>query len=358
MRANDQVYNEKILDKYTHMVDVRLRDYLNNLTRKLKQYHPFLGLCTEKSMEYILRGGRRIMSCCALLTYEGYTKRIDEQILDFCVAIELFRHAETIMDDVTDEDEMRRGGKSFNKLFVERYDERFGNSISTYYANLLFAESLEAIKNSSIDDEKKRRIIELFIDCYQSNNKSQILDVLFEYTIPTVEEWKIMEYNRAAPLFGMFMVGGAMLGGAPDDEIDILMRAGRHIGITFDIQDDIIGTFATEDQYGRPTGGDILLCKKPLHIVYAYSLARGDDLKQLTLMMKKGSEKFYSDEERVKMVKEIVLKCGALDKAKEMARDHSKKAIELIRSTSISNNIKDFFTGFIGFVSESLDWYK
>jgi len=74
--------------------------------------------------------------------------------------------------------------------------------------------------------------------------------------------------------------------------------------------------------------------------------------------MKKGSEEFYSDEERIKIVRGIVSKCGALDKTKEIDRYHGKKAIELIRSTSIDDRVKDFFTGFISFVSESLEWYK
>jgi geranylgeranyl pyrophosphate synthase len=56
-------------------------------------------------------------------------------------------------------------------------------------------------------------------------------------------------------------------------------------------------------------------------------------------------------------VKEIVSRCGALDRAKETSRYHAKKAIELIRSTSIDDRVKDFFTGFIGFVAESLEWY-
>ena len=357
-KSNDRsCEDEKILDRYTSKVDGRLKDYLNGLTEELKRYHPFMGLCADESREYILRGGRRIMSCCALLTYEGYTGEIDERILDLCVAIELYRHAILIHDDIADEDEMRRGGRSFHKLFVEGYDERFGNSLAIFYGNLLFAQSLESIKNSGIDEETKGQIIELFAESYQSVNESQILDILFEYTIPTVREWEIMASNRASPLFGMIMAGGAMLGGAPEDEMKVLTRAGGHIGISFDIQDDIIGTFATEEQYGRAVGSDIILCKKPLHIAYAYELAERDDLEILERLMNKRSEEFYSDDERIKTVKEIVSRCGALDRTKETSRYHAKKAIELIRSTSIGDGVKDFFTGFIGFVAESLEWY-
>jgi geranylgeranyl diphosphate synthase type II len=339
-------------------VDKRLREYLNGLNEVSKRYHPFMGLCADKSREYVLRGGRRIMSCGALLTYEGYTGKIDEQVLDLCVAIELYRHAILIHDDLADEDDTRRGGRAFHKLFVKEYDERFGDRLAIFYGNILFARSLSVIKSSGMSKGMKEEMIGLFVESYRAVNESQILDMLFEYTKPTVREWEIMASNRASPLFGMILTAGAMLGGAPEDEVKILTRAGGHIGLSFDIQDDIIGTFATEEQYGRAVGGDVLLGKKPLHVVYAYELAGEDDLKRLEQVLKKGSKQFYSDEERIKTAKEIISRCGALDRAKETSRYHAKKAIELIKSTSMGNGVKDSLTGFIDFISESLDWYN
>ena len=127
-----------------------------------------------------------------------------------------------------------------------------------------------------------------------------------------------------------------------------------HIGYSFDIQDDIIGTFASEEQYGRQTGGDILLGKKPLHVIYAYQLSNGDVQYQLRNVLKDRK----AGEGDIDKVREIIKGCGALAKTKEVSRDHANKAIKLIDKTSLTVESKKFFKDLINFVSESLDWYK
>ena len=63
-------------------------------------------------------------------------------------------------------------------------------------------------------------------------------------------------------------------------------------------------------------------------------------------------------QEEMERVREIIKKCGALEKAKDMSQDHAAKAIGLIKKTSIEQEVKDFYTSFIGYVAESLEWYK
>lgn len=60
---------------------------------------------------------------------------------------------------------------------------------------------------------------------------------------------------------------------ASERDLQLLEEATLHIGYCFDIQDDIIDTFAEEGQYGRRPGKDLYKHKKPLHIVYTYKMA-------------------------------------------------------------------------------------
>jgi geranylgeranyl pyrophosphate synthase len=61
-----------------------------------------------------------------------------------------------------------------------------------------------------------------------------------------------------------------------------------NMGYSFDIQDDIIDTFAQEEQYGRHPCGDIILGKKPLHVIYALNSADKNQSRALrTLLGKK-----------------------------------------------------------------------
>jgi len=47
-----------------------------------------------------------------------------------------------------------------------------------------------------------------------------------------------------------------------------------------------------------------------------------------------------------------------LDEAKSVSKYHAQKAINLISETNMNNEAKDFFASFIGYVAESLEWYK
>ncbi len=339
------------LEKYTDMIDHKLRSYFNILLEEEKAYHPFIGDVFAHLEEFLLRKGKRIASCSTLLTYKGYTGEI-EDILDVCVGIELYRHGILIHDDLVDRDEERRGGKAFHKLFM--YDDRFGESLAIFYGNILFSQSLKTLSESNFDVKRIDKVIQLFLEDYKAVNESQTLDLLFEYKEPTVKEWYVMASKRAASLFRASMLTGAILGAASAQDLKILEEAAMHTGYSFDIQDDIIGTFASEEQYGRATGGDILLGKRPLHVIYAYQLSNKDvqyGLRNILRAKKAGSKD-------IDKIRKIIKECGALAKTKQISRDHADKAIKLINKTSMTAESKNFFSHLINFVSESLDWYK
>jgi len=207
---------------------------------------------------------------------------------------------------------------------------------------------------SGFDRDHIDKIIELFTADFKEVNESQILDLLFEHKEPGHDEWQRMASKRAAVLFKTTILTGAILGDAPQRDIDILKDASKNIGFSFDIQDDIIGTFASEEQYGRPVGSDILKGKKPLHMVYALEMADKNQIKEIRRVF---GEKAHLKTDLQK-IKRIVKETGALDKAKEKSREHAEKASRLIGETKMEEETKAFFKEFIEYIAESLDWYK
>ena len=292
----------KILDKYGKEIENEIGIFFKEKLRAA-MYHEFIDRVYKSLEDYVLRKGKRLASCSTLLVFKGYAHRVDKEILRVCVGIELYRHSILIHDDLVDRDELRRGDKSFHKLF------------DTDYCNV---------------------------------NESQILDVLFEYKKPDEAEWYQMASNRAASLFRATMLIGAILANAPDRDKEILIRAAENIGYAFDIQDNIIGTFAKEEEYGRRPIGDLLLYKKPLHVIYTLKNAPEDIVNDMRVMMK--ANNFDG-------VRDIIRDYG-LEEAKEKSREHAKNAVALIEKTAMSIETKNFFKEFISYVSESLDWYK
>jgi len=345
---------EETLDYYGGLIDEEVKKFLAEAKNAAKAYHPFIEKVYSNIEEFVLRKGKKLASCSTLLAYEGYAGEIGNRILKACVSIELYRHCILVHDDLVDEDTQRRGGKTFHRLIAENYDARLGYGTGVFVGDLMYALTLQAMLNSGFSQEKLNRVMLLFSEGYRNVNESQMLDLLFEYKEPDVDEWYVMASKRAASLFETTLLVGGILGNAPERDLQILREAGMHMGYSFDIQDDIIDTFASLEQYGKPPGEDMSLGKKPLHIIYAFELADRGGLDTLTNFMSK--ERINSDD--LELVKAVVRESGALEVAKEKSKEHAEKAKALIAKTSLGDKTKKFFDSMINYIQESLDWYK
>ena len=345
---------ETLLNQYTELIDRKVEEHLESLKAKAAKYHPFVLKTYENLEEYVLRKGKRLASCSTLLTYKGYTGEVDEKILNVCVGIELYRHCILLHDDLVDEDEVRRGGKSFHKLFPEVGGPRFGEGIAIFVGDLTYALSFEAIRDSGFVGEPLQKVLQLLAEGYREVNESQVLDLFFEHEEPSVEEWDKMASRRASSLFKFTILSGGMLGGAPSEDLRALGEAATHVGYAFDIQDDIIDTFASEQQYGRPPGGDLARGKKPLHVIYMLQLIKREELKALKSLLAKGK----LTENELDTIRTLMKQTGALEKAKQKAKAHAYNAKALVAKTEMSEESKDLFNSFVDYITRSLEWYK
>lgn len=349
MEATSMDYTN-VLDSLGGIIEDDLKKQLKRAARDGTDYHPFIGEVYKALGDYVLRGGRRLASCSTLIVYRGYTGKIDDKIIKACTGIELYRHSILAHDDIVDAELLRRGGKTLHMLLKEGYDERFGVGSAIFVGDMLYSLAVGRVLESGFDHDKLTEVLRLLSSEYKDVNESQILDLLFEYKEPNVDEWTIMASRRASSLFRTSMLTGAILASASEKEKLILEGAARHIGYAFDIQDDIIDTYASKEQYGREPGGDIVKRKKPLHMILAMKKDR-----RVASMMSRDAELTTGE---ISEIKELIRACGALDEAKSISREHGKEAERLISLTEMDSGAKDFFISFINYVEGSLDWYK
>jgi geranylgeranyl diphosphate synthase type I len=348
---------EKTLDRYGAVIEEHLKTFLDKAVEEAADYHPFIEKVYGDIEEFVLQKGKRLASCSTLLTYKGYSGTVDEKILDVCVGIELYRHAILVHDDIVDMDDQRRGGSTLHKKFTDSYspyNTRFGEAAAIFTGNIAYALAVRAIIDSGFPEETVNRVLLLLSEGYRAVNESQILDLLFEYKDVDVDEWRVMAGKRAASLFKVTLLAGAFLGDAPEKDVLLLGEAAENMGYSFDIQDDIIDSFAPKDEYGRSPCLDISKNKKPLHIIYA--LNSEDQNKSEALKCLLGKE-FLSIGE-VELARKLLRESGGLDAAKQASRKYAEQAKALITQTSLAEDVKEFFSSFIGYIEESLNWYK
>jgi len=332
----------KVLNEYGEEIEKEIASYFKEKQRDAG-YHEFIAQVYKSLEDYALRKGTRLASCCTLLIYKGYKNRVDDEIMKVCAGIELYRHAILIHDDLVDGDELRRGDASFHKLFGA-LSERFGESVGMFAGNILYSLAVDCILKSSFERRLLSESIMVLNKEYGNVNESQMLDVLFEYKEPDEAEWYQMASKRATSLFRAAMLIGAILSNAPESDEQILRNVAEHMGYALDIRDDIMGTFAPKEEYGREPTGDIKLFKKPLHLIYTLTHAREGVVRD---MLKKGD---------IEGIREIIRAYG-LERAKDKSRKHAKHAITLIEQTAMQSEVKQFFRAFLRYSSESLDCY-
>ena len=338
------------LDSLGLKIEDELKDILAQEVEAATDYHPFMGESFEVLQDFLLRGGRRLASASTLIVYQGYRGKIDRDIIKASCGIEFYRHSILAHDDIVDLELQRRGGKTLHRIWAKGYDDRFGAGSAIFAGNILYSFAINTILRSGFDAHKLMHVIDLLSSDFKEINESQMLDLLFEYGEPTQDEWEVMAGKRAASLFRSALTTGAILACAPERDIPLLQKAAKHIGFAFDIQDDIIDTFASQEEYGRVPGGDILKRKKPLHLILAMN--RDQDF---AARMKGDME---LKEENIPAMKEIIRNCGALDEAKSISLRHGREAQSLISQTEMNDDAKEFFISLIDYVVESLEWYK
>jgi geranylgeranyl pyrophosphate synthase len=335
----------------------RLNKFFDEATKEAEDYHPFIAKVYSDLEEFVLRKGKRLASCSTLLIYKGYTGKADDKILDVCVGIELYRHAILVHDDLVDMDNLRRGGSTLHKKFMNNYEPytpHFGEGTAIFAGNIAYSLALDSILNSGFPAEKVGRVLHLLSEGYREVNESQILDLLFEFKDVDVNEWRVMAGKRAASLFKVTMLAGAVLGDAPEKDHRMLGEAAENMGYSFDIQDDIIDSFAPADQYGRPTCLDIAKGKKPLHVIYALNSAERAKSEALRCLL--GKKNLNRGE--IELVRNVLRESGGLEAAKQTSKKHAEQAKMLLTKTRLSDEVKEFFKSFIGYIEESLDWYR
>jgi geranylgeranyl pyrophosphate synthase len=348
---------EKTLDRYGAVIEERLRKVLDEATKEAGDYHPFIGKVYADIEEFVLRKGKRLASCSTLLTYKGYTGTVDERILKICVGVELYRHAILVHDDLVDMDESRRGGSTLHKKFMNSYspyDNRFGDGVAVFAGNIVYALAVRALMESGFPEETINMVLRLTSEGYRDVNESQILDLLFEQKDVSVDEWTVMASKRAATLFIVTLLTGAILAGAPEADLQLLSEAAENMGYSFDIQDDIIDSFAKKEEYGRSTCLDISKNKKPLHIIYALN---SEDPKKAEALKCLLGKQFLSYGEK-DLARQLLRESGGLDAAKQASKKHAQQARDFITQTSLTDDVKEFFSSFIQYIEDSLDWYK
>lgn len=217
-----------------------LLDYFNNKGNYNKVIYD--------SASYSLNiGGKRIRPILMLLTYNMYKENWKE-ILEFSSAIEMIHTYSLIHDDLPcmDNDDLRRGKPTNHKVYGENIAVLAGDTLLNEAMNIMMKFALNNGKNSLIAAEKIANAAGP-----EGMIGGQVVDIINEGKKISEDELKYMHMKKTGALIKVSIVAGALLGEAPEEDINLLEKFGENLGLAFQIKDDILDVIGNTEKLGK-----------------------------------------------------------------------------------------------------------
>jgi len=169
-------------------------------------------------------------------------------------AIELIHTYSLIHDDLPsmDNDDYRRGQLTNHKVYGEALAILAGDGLLTFSFGVL-------ARLDHVPAEQKLELIHLLSRAAGAEGMvgGQVLDIESERKIVTVDELELIHLNKTGALLTFSIEAGAILASADSKTRKALQEFGYHIGLAFQIQDDILDIEGTTETLGKTAGKDV-----------------------------------------------------------------------------------------------------
>jgi len=287
-------------------------------------------------LDYIMNiGGKRLRPLTLLMVVEMFGGDI-EQALPAAYAVELFHNFSLIHDDIMDDAPLRRGNTTVHEKWDTNTAILSGDAMLIYSYRYL---------NQACKNDNAIAINEIFSSTAIKVCEGQQMDVNFE-SIPSVDESEYIEmiYKKTGALIEGAMMIGATLAGASQKDVRLMGSFAKNIGISFQLQDDILDAFGKKASIGKRIGGDIIQNKKTILYILALRYASVEQKNELNRWF---SEESLDDQEKIDTVMTIFRDLGVERHASIIRDEYHDAGFEFLNDIEVSDEGKEVLVSFV-----------
>ena len=295
--------------------------------------------------------GKFIRGCLIDLGYK--LNHNDNYSIPLSIAYETFETSILIHDDIIDNANIRRGKQtiqeSYKKEFKDYIIDNTPSSLALclgdyglYYSNQIIATKYKNDKNLSkilsyyndiVMKTIKGEILDVYLPFIEKNNKNNLLK---ESDILEIYKLKTSYYTIVGPF-----ILGMILGNNTNKKIQLFKNILIDLGIAFQIKDDILGIYGSDQLLGKSTSSDIEEFKQT--ILYSYiKIYKKEYLEELL--------KYYGKKNKTKEIQQLFIESGSLEYSSNKMNYLFNKTKENINNLNIRQDIKNILLGFITFL--------
>mgnify|MGYP001204727149 CR=1 FL=1 len=202
---------------------------------------PFL----SKTLVHVYEtSGKRFRPALTLLA-SGFHPHDSAKVEIMATAVELLHIATLIHDDTVDGSSFRRGKATLSSMW--------GRNVAVLVGDYIFASSA-----TFVCDTGHVGVIRRFSETIMDLSSGELRELVGTFSCDqTLDGYYQRIYEKTASLFTTAGESGAILSGAPAEQVNALKEYSCQMGMAFQIVDDILDFKGTEKEIGKPVGSDL-----------------------------------------------------------------------------------------------------
>ena len=265
-------------------------------------------------------GGKRLRPTLALIAAEAI---VNEGLLNgdaiahtvpAALALEIFHNFTLLHDDVMDRASVRRGRPTVHVKWNDNTAILSGDQML-----------IEAYKQlAQVPADKLPQVLKWFNEMATAICEGQQYDVDFEHQRHVrIEDYMMMIEKKTSVLIANALRTGGYIAGANPAQQEALYQYGLHIGLAFQIQDDILDVYGDPKTFGKAIGGDICCNKKTILLLTALEQADAETKAELEQWLTVSDR----DAEKIAAVTALYNRIGVRERAEKLMEQHTALAL-------------------------------
>ena len=320
------LHETAVPDRVGDRTATRLADVRGLISREMSEVEALIARhiaagvapATDSAKHLFDAGGKRVRPMALLLAHACWAP-VDDKARGLAAAAELVHMATLLHDDVVDDGDQRRGRPTSRRVW--------GNAVSVLAGDLLLVEALRlgSTANPATWQELVATLGRL-VDGEVVQLRGRLAVSLEEATY-----FEIVR-GKTASLFEWALRAGAREGGAPEGAVQALGALGGHLGVAFQLVDDVLDYDGDPNATGKSMLADLGEGKVTLPLIRAAALeqAQGESAhRAFTALVAEVRE---GDADAAHVLAARVRASGACDRVREMAREETSRALACLQT--------------------------
>jgi geranylgeranyl diphosphate synthase type II len=282
-------------------------------------------IANEPIYYFISNEGKRIRPLLLLAACNMFEGDLDIAV-NPAFGIQMFHNFTLVHDDIMDNSDVRRGRPSVHKKYSENNAIISGDLMMIYAYDYLSKVEVNQVQEVfSKFNETAARIIE-----------GQQMDIDFEtrMNVDEAEYIKMIGYKTSVLLAESLRIGG-VIANASNKNKELIYNFGLNLGLSFQIKDDWLDAFGTDEKFGKKIGGDILQNKKTILFVKALELADEKAKKKIKALM------IHEDEnEKIQQMLNVYNELGINDLIENQMTEYFQKGLSYLEKIQLDEERK------------------